>query len=46
MTKQMRKRQKKLEYELAKTKHTLELIRTIVPVAVLILQVVILSKVI
>ncbi len=45
MTKKLRKRQKKLEHELAKTKHTLELIRTIVPVAVLILQIIILGSV-
>ena len=40
------KKMKKLEKDLSKAKHTLELIRTIVPVVVLILQVIILSQVI
>lgn len=40
------KKMRQLEKELAKAKHTLELVRTIVPVVVLILQVVILTQVI
>ena len=40
------KKMKQLEKDLSKAKHTLELIRTIVPVVVLILQVIILSQVI
>ena len=40
------KKMKQLEKDLSKAKHTLELVRTIVPVVVLILQVIILSQVI
>ena len=35
----------KIEYELGKYKHSLELVRTIVPVLVLILQVLILGRI-
>ena len=35
----------KMEYELGKYKHSLELVRTIVPVLVLILQVLILGRI-
>lgn len=41
-----KKKMKQLEKDLSKAKHTLELVRTVVPVVVLILQVIILSQVI
>ena len=41
-----KKQLKRIEKDISKLKHSLELVRTIVPVLVLILQVVILGKVI
>ena len=41
-----KKKMKQLERDLSKAKHTLELVRTIVPIVVLVLQVVILGRVI
>jgi len=41
----MRIKRTKLEYALDKCNHTLELVRTIVPVLVLIIQVIILFKI-
>lgn len=41
----MSKKKNKMEYELSKYKHSLELVRTVVPILVLILQVLILGRV-
>jgi len=41
-----KKQLKRIEKDISKLKHSLELVRTIVPILVLILQVVILGKVI
>ena len=42
----MKKRRNKLERKLDEYNHTMELIRTILPVAILVIQVIILMKVI
>ena len=39
-----KKKMKQLERDLSKAKHTLDLVRTIVPIVVLVLQVVILGR--
>lgn len=42
----MAKKKNKMEHELSKYKHSLELVRTVVPILVLVLQVFILGRIV
>ena len=46
MTDRNRKKLKRMERDISRIKHSLELVRTIIPVFVLILQIIILIKVV